>query len=203
MNCPDPAENWQGIDRRAARTRSKLHRGLMELCRCKSFESITVSEICKASGVGRSSFYAHFGSKEALKRLGLAQMRAALDREYISDLSVEEDGTRRPLSFTHIAFEQAARHIDWHRQGNNSGGSPIVVIRDAAAEAFRRERYCPGQKGISMAIDCFTGALDFVLRRWLDGGAKEEPCQMSKAFQECMTTAGILSKCRAITSPQR
>jgi AcrR family transcriptional regulator len=203
MNCPGPAENWQGIDRRAARTRSKLHRGLMELCRHKSFENITVSEICKASGVGRSSYYAHFGSKEALKRVGLAQMRAALDKEYSSTLGVEDVDTERPLSFTQIAFEQAARHIEWHRQDNNSSGSPIAAIRDAAVEAFRRERYCPDQKGSNIAIDCFSGALDFVLRRWLDGGAWEEPCRMSKAFQECMTTVGMLSKCRAITFPQR
>jgi AcrR family transcriptional regulator len=200
MNCPGSAER---IDQRVTRTRSKLHRGLMELCRRKNFESITVSEICKASGVGRSSFYAHFGSKEALKRLGLAQMRVALDREYSSALSVEEDGTRRPLSFTQNAFEQAARHIDWHRQDNNSSGSPIAVIRDVAAEAIRRERYCPDQKDSNMAIDCFAGALDFVLRRWLDGGAKEELCRISKAFQEYMTTVGMLSKCRAIRSPQR
>lgn len=172
----------------------------MELCRCKSFESITVSEICKASGVGRSSFYAHFGSKEALKRLGLAQMRAALDRECGSAHGAEDNGMRRPLSFTQIAFEQAAHHIEWHRQDNNSSGSPIAVIRDAAAEAFRRERYCPDQKDSNMAIDCFSGALDFVLRRWLDSGVKEEPLQMSKALQEYMTT-GMLSRCRAITSP--
>jgi AcrR family transcriptional regulator len=199
MNCPGSAER---IDQRATRTRSKLHRGLMELCRRKNFESITVGEICKASGVGRSSFYAHFGCKEALKKLGLAQMRVALDREFRSTLAAEGDDTRRPLSFTQNVFEQAARHIEWHRL-DNARGSPIAVVRDAAAETLRHEWYCPDQKAGKIAIDCFSGALDFVVRRWLDGGAKEEPRQMSKVFQECMTTVGMLLKCRAITSPQR
>jgi AcrR family transcriptional regulator len=202
MNRPGSAENYLRIDRRTARTRSKLHKGLMELCRHKSFENITVNEICRTSGVGRSSFYAHFSSKEALKKLGLSQMRAALDKEYSSALGAEGDCTRRPLSFTQIAFEQAVRHIDWHRL-DNARSSPIAVVRDVAAEVLRREWYGPGQGGGNMAIDCFSGALDFVLRRWLDGGAKEEPHQMSKAFREYMTTVGMLSKCRAITSPQR
>jgi AcrR family transcriptional regulator len=184
MNRPGSEER---IDQRAARTRSKLHKSLMELCRRKSFESITVSEICKASGVGRSSFYAHFGSKEVLKKLGLAQMRAALDREFRSALAAEGNGTRHPLSFTQIAFEQAARHIEWHSL-HNARGSPIAVVRDAAAETLRREWYCPDKRGGDMAIDCFSGALDFVLRGWLDGGGKEEPRQMSNAFREHMTT---------------
>ena len=187
MNRPGSAENYQGIDRRAARTRSKLHKGLMELCRHKSFESITVNEICRTSGVGRSSFYAHFSGKEALKKFGLSQMRAALDRQYGSALNAERDGKCRPLSFTQIAFEQAVRHIDWHCL-DNASGSPIAVVRDVAAEVLRRELYGTGQRGSNIAIDCFSGALDFVVRRWLDGGAREEPRQMSKAFREYMTT---------------
>jgi AcrR family transcriptional regulator len=202
MKRPGSAENCLGIDRRSARTRNKLHKGLMELCRRKSFESITVNEICKASGVGRSSFYAHFSGKEALKELGLSQMRAALDRQYGAALNAERDGTRRPLSFTQIAFEQAVRHIDWHRL-DNARCSPIAVVRDTAAEVLRREWYGPAQGSSNVAIDCFSGALDFVLRRWLDRGAKEEPHQMSKAFQEHLTTVGMVPQCRTTASPHR
>jgi len=110
-----------------------------------------------------------------------------LDRQYGSALNAERDGKCRPLSFTQIAFEQAVRHIDWHCL-DNASGSPIAVVRDVAAEVLRRELYGTGQRGSNIAIDCFSGALDFVVRRWLDGGAREEPRQMSKAFREYMTT---------------
>jgi len=184
MICPDSAENWVGIDRRAARTRSKLHRGLMELCRRKDFETITVNEICEVSGVGRSSFYTHFGNKEALKKLGLAHMRAALDKKNSTVLGAEGDGASDPLPFTQNIFEQAAKHIEWHRP--NGSCSPIAVVRDAAADALRRERLCQDQVGCNVVIDGFSGALDFVLRRWLENGATEDPRQIGRAFSQFM-----------------
>ena len=41
-------------------TAEKMDSALMEILKTKSFEYITVSEICKKAGVNRSTFYLHY-----------------------------------------------------------------------------------------------------------------------------------------------
>src|SRR5262245_27379569 len=69
------------IDRRVARTRGLLHQALLSLIMEKGYDAISVEEICERANVGRSTFYAHFTSKDDLKRSGLGHLRREiLDR---------------------------------------------------------------------------------------------------------------------------
>ena len=47
-------------------TAEKMDSALMELLKTKSFEFITVSEICKKAGVNRSTFYLHYENTKDL-----------------------------------------------------------------------------------------------------------------------------------------
>lgn len=51
------------IDARVKRTHGQLINGLMVLLGEKSFDDISVIEICEASGVHRATFYKHFNDK--------------------------------------------------------------------------------------------------------------------------------------------
>jgi AcrR family transcriptional regulator len=53
-------------DRRVRRTRSLLHRALIELMLEHRYERITVRDILARADVGRSTFYAHFRDKDDL-----------------------------------------------------------------------------------------------------------------------------------------
>lgn len=66
------------IDRRVVRTREMLHQALRSLILEKGYEAISIKEICAAANVGRSTFYAHYTSKDDLKRSGLESMRKLL-----------------------------------------------------------------------------------------------------------------------------
>ena len=68
-------------DRRVARTRDLLHHALMSLIQTKGYEAITVQDICDKANVGKSTFYAHYTSKDDLKRSGIEHMRMALSKE--------------------------------------------------------------------------------------------------------------------------
>ena len=54
------------MDRRIIRTRKLLLDALIDLMLEKSYDSITVKDITDQANVGRSTFYAHFESKEQL-----------------------------------------------------------------------------------------------------------------------------------------
>lgn len=52
----------------SAATQHKLLDAVMQLARQKSYDTITVQEICTAAGVSTGSFYHQFGSKDGLVR---------------------------------------------------------------------------------------------------------------------------------------
>jgi AcrR family transcriptional regulator len=56
------------VDRRVARTRAMLHQTLMSLIVKQGDEAITIRDICDAANVGRSTFYAHYTSKDVMAR---------------------------------------------------------------------------------------------------------------------------------------
>jgi AcrR family transcriptional regulator len=63
---------WNGdmrndkLNRRAQYTREQLQQALTELMAEKSYDSISVQEIAARANVGRTTFYAHFRSKDEL-----------------------------------------------------------------------------------------------------------------------------------------
>lgn len=67
-------------DRRVMRTRRRLKEAVLELVRTVPYESITVQDIIDRADVGRSTFYAHFGSKEDLLLDGFRGLLMGLGR---------------------------------------------------------------------------------------------------------------------------
>lgn len=56
---------------RVRKTRNRLYDALVSLIHEKSYPSIIVGEILERADVGRSAFYAHFRSKDALRTSGI------------------------------------------------------------------------------------------------------------------------------------
>ena len=59
------------LDRRSQKTREALRRAFAKLVLSRGYEVVTIGEICDAANVGRSTFYAHYKSKEGLLEEGL------------------------------------------------------------------------------------------------------------------------------------
>ena len=54
------------MDRRVKKSRAAIYQAFLSLLHRKSYEAITVQEIIDLADVGRSTFYSHFETKEAL-----------------------------------------------------------------------------------------------------------------------------------------
>lgn len=65
-------------DRRVAESRRALHGAIVELTLQRGWDRVTVHEVCRRAGVGRSTFYAHFADKEDLLIGGLDDVRDGL-----------------------------------------------------------------------------------------------------------------------------
>jgi AcrR family transcriptional regulator len=166
-------------DRRSARTRSMLQQALMSLILRKRYEAITVDDICKAANVGRSTFYAHYRSKDHLKRSGLEPLRRRL---LVRD---------RSLGFSLGMFEHARDHLDHYRAlvGGRGGAVALGSIRQILSDLVRDELAATVDREV--VVQYVVGAYMAVLTWWLDGGAKLPPQRIDAMFRR-LAIEGIM-----------
>ena len=186
------------IDRRVARTRGMLHQALLSLILEKGYEAISVEDICSRANVGRSTFYAHFTSKEDLKRSGLEHLRRELLERHRSASASGEAGAR-PLGFSLPMFEHARAHMHLYRalMGSKGGAIALDTIRQTLCEFVRGELVATQSNDATdvpreLVVQHIVGAYMAVLTWWLDGGAKTSPKRMDECFQRLMS-GGIAS----------
>ena len=63
------------MDRRARRSRQRLHEALVALTLERGWDRVTVQAVCERARVGRSTFYEHFADKEDALVGGLEHVR--------------------------------------------------------------------------------------------------------------------------------
>src|SRR5258707_4872985 len=78
-------QNDKQNDRRVQRTKQTLYHTLIALLAEKAFDKITVQEILERANVGRTTFYAHFQSKEDLFLSSHERGFSAISRPFFSD----------------------------------------------------------------------------------------------------------------------
>lgn len=76
-------------DLRTVKTKKALRASLLALMERKSFDDITVSELCAEALVSRAAFYAHFADKHALLDYALRCKQEELAAQ-VSDASFDE-----------------------------------------------------------------------------------------------------------------
>lgn len=182
-------------DRRVPRTRAMLQHALNSLILKKGYEAISIKDICDEANVGRSTFYAHYESKDDLKRSGLDHLRRQLvDRQNDARTAAGETGGRS-LTFSLTMFEHARDHIDQYRAlvGGRGGAISLETIRQILSELVRRELATAPDKSAAnaipreFAVQYLVGAYMAVMTWWLDGGAKLPPERMDAMFRRLVT----------------
>jgi AcrR family transcriptional regulator len=94
-------------DRRVQRTRQLLQQALIDLMAEKSYDSITVGDITERANLGRTTFYAHYHSKEDLF---LSGHRESVFNLSLGTLSIEHLLADAPPPQIETLFRQAAQN---------------------------------------------------------------------------------------------
>lgn len=187
------------IDRRIIRTRSMLHKALLELIMKKGYDAVSIKEICDTANVGRTTFYAHFPSKDALKRSGLEHLRKMLiDRQEVTAIKPGERYHIR-LAFSLPMFEHARDHLHLYRAliGSHGGAIALDTIREIIADRVRVEftesiNRKQGSTPRELIVQFVVGAFMAVLRWWLDNGATIPVSTVDACFRK-LAMDGIAS----------
>lgn len=189
------------IDRRVTRTRGMLLHALNSLILKKGYEAITIKDICDAANVGRSTFYAHYTSKDDLKRSGLKPLRRLLADRQRDALAKPGDVRDRSLGFSQAMFEHARDHRDQYRAlvGGRGGAVSLGTIRLMLCDLVRDELAATVDKKSAdvipreLVVQYVVGAYMAVLTWWLDGGAKLPPQRIDAMFRRLATDGITLS----------
>jgi AcrR family transcriptional regulator len=158
----------------------------------KGYEAIAIKDICDAANVGRSTFYAHYTSKDDLKRSGLEPLRRLLADRQRQALAAPGGMGDRSFGFSLAMFELARDHRDHYQAlvGGRGGTVSLGTIRQTLSDLVREELAATVDKNSPDAIprefvvQYVVGAYMAVLTWWLDGGAKLPPHQVDADSQQ-------------------
>jgi AcrR family transcriptional regulator len=165
------------IDRRAARTRARLHDALRSLIAEQGYAAIGVKDICARADVSRSTFYAHYATKNDLMRSSLARATRHAGSPRPQPPEQIEPGAG---SFTFLHLLQHARdHFHMHERLGEDG---VAIAHEGAREALsglvrhalpadlRRNRRPAMPR--EFLVQYVVGATMAVITWWLESGAR-------------------------------
>lgn len=179
------------MDRRMRRSREAIFRAFDDLLSKKRASSITVGEIIEKADVGRSTFYAHFETKEQL----LEQMCGELFCHLFD--AAEGDGEQHRHIFSCDAPSSVYLHLFRHFQKNDN--HILELLLDEQNEVFLRyfkEGMCRFIKKTASDIDDYhTNVITVVfietIRWWKKNKMKHSAEEITELF---LQTIGINEK---------
>ena len=173
-------------DRRVRRTKQRLKDALGSLIVEKGYDKITVQDLIDRADVGRSTFYAHYETKDDLL---LSWTQLAADMELHMPQEETDAGSIMPslALFRHLGEQH---HL--YRAMIGSRGIEIVIemvhgmlLRQATSELERRPD-ASDQTTIPIEVraEFLASSLLALLTWWLDNDIPYAPESMDEMYQE-------------------
>ncbi len=184
-------------DLRVRRTHKLLWEALMTELAQRSFEEITVKEICERAMVHRSTFYKHYEDKYALLEQGMRQMYDALVAEVTHAPPSAFTVDHPPPYFVRV-FEHVTEHQHFYKLmlcGEGICQFQKLVKDYIAEQALAKVRESPPANQHvafppAMQVQFFAGAFLSLLAWWLENDMPLSPHQMA---QYLLSVAGTSS----------
>ena len=167
------------MDRRATRTRQALRDALVALATEKAYDRIRVQDLLDRSGVGRTTFYAHFADTEDLL--------VTLFLEMMDRIEARID-PRSPLALP--SAEDLFEHFSQREalcRGLRRADKMETLYRAAEsrlARFFERRFGHAGQRQASMAAAHAAASFIALWRWWTRDGRRVSPREMAAAYEE-------------------
>jgi AcrR family transcriptional regulator len=176
----------KGKDRRSQRSQQALIGALIELMAVKNYDTISIMEIVEKANVGRSTFYAHYQTKDDLVKSGFERI---LD-ETLNHIVLSKNEQNLTVDTT-MLFQHAAGHYHLYKALMWGSGFKILtkdelyILSEKLQQ--RLSQFFPDEDKISVPLsvlsNSFSGNLLILLKWWLDNKMPYSPEKMDQLFQ--------------------
>lgn len=175
------------MDRRQQKTRTAIFQAFNKLLEEKHFNNITVQEILDEANVGRSTFYSHFETKDALLKEICTDI---FDHIFSHELHSE---TSHDFSLSKNGLQEKITHLLYHLKDNK--GNVLGVLSGESGELFMRyfkeylmtmfEQYPDCIKHDvpkKFAMNHLVGSLAEAVKWWITAGMEMSPEEVSENY---------------------
>ena len=155
-------------DRRAQRSRRLLWEALFALLQDHDWAAINIQMICDRADVARSTFYAHFPTKQDLLDSGFSFGLAEIEH-----LAASLHGNDLPTLawlVDHLSQSQGFRR---RLQGSAAGHAIMVRFRAMTTDLIRRDLIRAGKPVSDDTMTFLIGGIFAVVETWLAQGCRE------------------------------
>ena len=174
-------------DLRVRRTHKLLWEALMAELSERTFEEITVKDICERAMVHRTTFYKHYEDKYALLEQGMRQMYDDLLAEE-AHKSPSAYSLEHPPPYFIRLFEHAAQHQGFYKLmlcGEGIGQFQKLVKEYIVEVASAKMRVMASANQhlavpLAMQVQFFAGGVLSLLAWWLENDMPLSPHQMAQ-----------------------
>lgn len=181
--CPEAGR----MDRRQQKTRRAIFQAFNRLLEEKRFNNITVQEILDEANVGRSTFYSHFETKDAL----LKEMCTDIFGHIFSHELYSE--TSHDFSSSDHGLQEKITHLLYHLKDNR--GNALGILSGESGELFMRyfkeylatmfEQYPKSlRKDVpkEFAVNHLVGSLGEAVKWWIETKMKMPPEDVAENY---------------------
>jgi AcrR family transcriptional regulator len=173
------------MDRRVRKTREALYSAFTALVVEKGYENMSVQGIIDGADVGRTTFYAHFKTKEELLRFGFLRLK-----EHLRALPVDTRQDR--AAFLTALLGHAKSHSGLFVALSQGGGGRLAEIEFGSIVEELLASGLGGRERDGMMTVMLSGALMAAIRRWIDLGARGSGSEILESFEILTTSAQSL-----------
>jgi AcrR family transcriptional regulator len=187
------------MDRRQQKTRDAIFKAFSKLIEQNRYANITVQEIIDEANIGRSTFYAHFETKdELLKALCTDIFSHVFSDELMSekthDFSDENDGLEAKL--THILHH--LKDSETNIAGilsSESGDLFMKYFKEYLTEMFSKYlKEIKVNAPADFVLNHLVGSFAETVKWWIDNKMKYTPEETARYYIEVSYANGITDK---------
>lgn len=179
------------MDRRQQKTRAAIFQAFSKLLETKRFRNITVQEIIDEANVGRSTFYAHFETKDALLK---AMCSDIFHHVFSHELMSEKT---HDFSQTSYGLKDKITHILYHLKDHENDICGILSCEDGELfmdyfKGYLRELFShyisefPIDAPLEFTVSCLVGGFTETVRQWIDHKMEYTPEEIAGYYMNVM-----------------
>lgn len=157
-------------NKRRQETLHNIESAFLDFLQTKELAQITVSDICKAADINRSTFYANYLDVYDLADKLKEKLEAQVAQLYSEEYETYTNSNDYLKLFRHI-YDNQILYNTYFKLGYDGRFQITLYDTDLAEKRF-------GGRFVDYHLEFFMQGLNAIIKKWLAGGCTETPKEM-------------------------